>query len=262
MLNDAQLMDFEHAGVLRLPKFYREHHVAAMTDALWDDLAHRYGVDRARPGTWGIERPGHFQQLERSNAFSPLASAEIKSLLDRLLGDGKWLMPRHWGQPLVTFPTGSWDVPHAMWHLDYPPTDCLGEMPAVSVFVFLEAVRPKGGGTLYIHGSNRVVLDRARHCAVGERVSSAEMRAILQREEPWFAGLFRAGGADRIERYMSRATTVRNVDVQVCEMTGEPGDAIVMHPAMIHGVAANGLDRPRMMLVQRITRRSSNPSAD
>ena len=39
------------------------------------------------------------------------------------------------------------------------------------------------------------------------------------------------------------------------EMTGEPGDLIVMHPATLHGAAHNALDRPRLMLTEWIARR-------
>lgn len=53
---------------------------------------------------------------------------------------------------------------------------------------------------------------------------------------------------------MPEGERVRGVHVRVEEMTGEPGDLIVMHPAMFHSISPNGLDTPRMMLSQAIDR--------
>ena len=40
------------------------------------------------------------------------------------------------------------------------------------------------------------------------------------------------------------------VPVRVCEMLGEPGDVILMHPLMMHAPTPNVLATPRMMLTQ------------
>jgi ectoine hydroxylase-related dioxygenase (phytanoyl-CoA dioxygenase family) len=47
---------------------------------------------------------------------------------------------------------------------------------------------------------------------------------------------------------------MRGFPVRVEEMTGEPGDVFVMHPAMFHTVAPNALDRVRMALVETFYR--------
>jgi hypothetical protein len=70
---------------------------------------------------------------------------------------------------------------------------------------------------------------------------------------PYF--LFTPGGENRVERFMIEGGHARGFPVRVEEMTGEPGDLIVMHPATLHTVAANALDRPRMMVVQALYRR-------
>lgn len=253
-LSPQQLAEFEDQGAVRLPGFLDVSDVDRMATALWADLARRYGAERDNPGTWPHGRAAQFQQVERSGAFNALGSPSMRALADAFAGEGRWLQPRHWGQALVTFPTSEWDVPHAVWHLDYPPSDCLVRLPALSVFAFLEPVRPRGGGTPYVAGSHRVVMERARAVAGRARFSSADMRALLKAEEPWFTRLFTAGGGDRERAFMGTPGTARGMPVQVCEMTGEPGDVMLMHPAMIHGIAGNALDRPRMMLVHRIKR--------
>ena len=54
----------------------------------------------------------------------------------------------------------------------------------------------------------------------------------------------------------------REITVQVDEMTGEPGDLIVMHPVMLHTIAPNSLDRPRMMLAHSFFQRDALPGAN
>ena len=251
-LTPVQRSEFERVGVLRLPGFFAGPAIAGMADALWRDLGRRFGLDRRRPDTWTTPHPAQFQDLRRSGAFSAMDSPELAAVADALLGKGRWERPRSWGQPLVTFPTGAWDVPHKNWHLDLPANASLDELEMIRVFTFLEPARPRGGGTLYIAGSHRVVSDRGRQEASGSRLRSSEIRALLQREEPWFAALLSPGGGDRVKRFMSEGGRVCGVPLRVEEMAGEPGDLVIMHSATFHTVAPNGLDRPRMMLVQSL----------
>lgn len=253
--------EFDRVGVLRLPGFFGAATIAPMADALWADLRQRYGAVRDRPETWTVQRTGQHQALQRSGVFDALCSPRMEALVDGFLGVGAWDRPPHWGQPLVTFPTGGWDVPHNVWHLDLPVSRrqavALGGLPGIRIFTFLEPVRPRGGGTLYVAGSHKVVVDRTRAAAPGEGVRSADMKAALQCEEPWFGALFTAGGEDRVRRFMAEAGQARGLPVRVEEMTGEPGDVIVMHAAMLHTIAGNALDRPRMMLVHGIFHRQA-----
>jgi hypothetical protein len=241
--------EFDNIGVLRLPNFYAPEIVAPMADALWEDARQRFGIQRKRPETWTRERVHQHQKLEKAGVFDALGTSKMRALGDALLGAGAWPPPRHWGAPLVTFPSGAWDVPHSVWHLDLPGADYTARLPMIRVFVFLAQVRPRGGGTPYIAGSHKVVMDRARHAGQRERLRSGEMRKALQREEPWLASLLTPGGEDRARRFMVEGGTMRGFPVRVAEVTGEAGDVIVMHPAMFHSVAKNALDQPRMMQV-------------
>ena len=255
-LTSQQLAVFEQTGVVRLPGFLPKENIAAMADAIWADLRRRFGVERDRRDTWLLapHGPRGWQALIRSGAFSPLGTPELRELGDAFLGQGAWTPPKRWGQPLVTFPTGDWDVPHASWHIDLPASGSLGRLSVLRIFAFLEPVAPRGGGTAYVAGSHRAVVDRAREAGRERKLSSHHMRAVLQAEEPWLADLLSAGGADRIDRFMHRWGEMRGYPVRVEEMTGDPGDIILMHPAMIHVGTPNGLDRPRMMLVETFWR--------
>ena len=252
----AHRADFERTGLFRLTGFYPAADVAAMVDALWADLARRFGIDRQRPETWTKERPAQFLALSRSGAFTDLGSDRLAALADAMLGPGAWTRPHRWGQPLVTFPRqGIWEVPHTTWHLDYPGEGPIDALPAIRVFTFLEPVRSRGGGTLCIAGSHRVVGDLVRQAAPGAEMRSADVRAVLGIGEPWLSALFKPGGGERARRFMIDGGVARGLPVRVEEMTGDPGDVIVMHPFVLHTISPNARDRPRMMLVQSLGRR-------
>lgn len=244
-LTPERRQTFERDGMLSVPGFFAPGDMAALADVLWADLRRRFGIERHRPETWRDQRPAQFQSLTRSGAFDLLRPG-LATLADEFFGSGNW--EQHFGGPLVTFPTGDWAVPHNVWHLDSTPLDYATELKIIRVFTFLEPVHSRGGGTCYVEGSNRVVMDRVRNAAPGEGLRSADIKAILQREEPWFRSLFSRGGEDRERRFMVEGGSARGVAVRVKELTGQPGDVYVMHPAMLHTIAGNALDRPRMML--------------
>jgi hypothetical protein len=253
ILTPAQQEDFDRIGVLRLPGLLPIADVAAMAHALWADLASRYAIVRDDPATWITVRPAQFQALKRSCAFAALGSPRVRALADSLLGAGAWEAPRRWGQPLVTFPSPAWNLPRVMWHLDYPVGDKGERLTAVKLFAFLEPVLPHGGGTLVVAGSHKVATALSR--GAGRPARSADMRERLKAEHPWFARLWATPG-DEVRALLGVPSDVGGVTVEVQEMTGAPGDLVLMHPAMLHGLAHNALERPRMMLTQGLERRS------
>jgi ectoine hydroxylase-related dioxygenase (phytanoyl-CoA dioxygenase family) len=86
---------------------------------------------------------------------------------------------------------------------------------------------------------------------------SGEVKAYLRTLHPWLLELWNPdGGTDRISRYLDTGAVIDGVDVRVEELTGEPGDAVIMHPRLLHTMAANSLDTPRMMLLQFLHLRS------
>lgn len=214
-----------------------------MADALWEALAPR-GIRRDHPETWP---PGLVSQLggaARSGTFAGMASPAVVSVLDGMLG-GRWVRPQHWGVPLVSFPErAAWDVPAKHWHLDMPVA---AKAPEVArVFVILEPLEPRGGGTVVVTGSHRVML----RLAAGGRMRSGDAVKELRAREPWFAGLADSSLPGRVERFMEQGGIVDGVALRVVEMTGEPGDVFFMHPCLMHAFCTNAGDRARMMLTQ------------
>ena len=65
-LTGQQLDAFDREGVVPLPGFLPPSDAAEMADAVWSDLAVRFGIDRARRDTWTVQHPMHFQKVIRS----------------------------------------------------------------------------------------------------------------------------------------------------------------------------------------------------
>jgi hypothetical protein len=253
-LTPEQRDAFERKGVVRLPAFYPKADIELMADRLWADLEKRHGVQRERRDTWTVTSPAHFQDLKHAGAFSALGSAALFELADALLGPGNWEKPARWGGPLVTFPTPAPSLARPPWHLDIGGTERLDPLPTLRVFTFLEPAAAGGGGTLYVAGSHRLAMDI--ELARGGRVRSAQVRDRLKADHPWFARLLATPTAE-LRALIDVEATVGSHTVRLEEMTGEVGDLIVMHPAILHATGHNALDRPRIMLTEWISRRVS-----
>ena len=233
----ARAETYAREGVVRLPGAIPLSDVEAMAAAVRRKLA-------ARPQ--GTARPSKLSS--RTGEFDAMASPPVRAVLDALLG--RWEEPAHWGLPLVSFHTGeaAWDVPREHWHID------LGARPGehlrlARLFAFLTPSRPGGGGTGYVAGSHR--LFDALFEETGSALPSAQARQRLEARSPWFAALSsRQDHGERIQRFMGDGSELDGVPVRVCEMLGEPGDVLLMHPLMLHAPTPNVLATPRMMLTQ------------
>jgi ectoine hydroxylase-related dioxygenase (phytanoyl-CoA dioxygenase family) len=53
---------------------------------------------------------------------------------------------------------------------------------------------------------------------------------------------------------MSKGTSIDSVEVRVVEMTGEPGDVLLVHPMILHAPALNCSSSPRFALSTTVFR--------
>jgi ectoine hydroxylase-related dioxygenase (phytanoyl-CoA dioxygenase family) len=256
MLSSAQRDEFDQLGILRLPATIPPAEVTAMRQRVWEHLLDKHAIHSDRPETWTVRLPAQFQKLTGTGAFDAMATDQLCAVVDDLLGAGRWQRPAHWGRPLVTFPLpgSAWDVPTSGWHLD--SQDDLGELTMVVVFAHLAPVRPRGGGTLVMTGSHRLTMPTGPQ-ADNVPARSADVKAHLRTVHPWLRDLWKArGDVDRVHRYLAEGAVINGIQVRVEELTGEPGDAVIMHPRLLHVMAPNSLDTPRMMLLQFLHRPS------
>jgi hypothetical protein len=250
MLSAAQRDEFDRRGILRLAGTVPPAEVTTMRQRLWEHLSGTHAMHPDRPETWTVHRPAQFQKLTRTGAFDAMATGQLCAAIDDLLGAGRWRRPAHWGRPLVTFPLPgtAWNVPTSDWHIDSDGD--LDELTMLVVFAHLAPVRPGGGGTLVVTGSHRLPTSAGSR-AGNAPVRSAEVKAHLRTLHPWLSDLWNTGGdTGRRHRFLVEGAVIDGVQVRVEELTGEPGDAVIMHPRLLHVIAPNGLDTPRLMLLQ------------
>ena len=146
-------------------------------------------------------------------------------------------------QILITLPnTSKWIVPHLMWHLDFPrlPNN---QLPGVQMFTFLDSVKPQGGGTLVVSGSHQL-LNNQRF------ISSKEVKKTLKREEKYFTRLFSSQVENR-EKLLLENGKAGDVNLRIIELTGEPGDLYLADLRLLHTIAPNASNIPRLMLTNR-----------
>lgn len=178
--------------------------------------------------------------VKKSELFTKLQSDEIQRVAQSLVDDQSLVPMALRPQLLFTLPNAArWHVPNNMWHLDMPR---LGEAgcPGVQMFVLIDRVEPTGGGTLAVAGSHHLVNDEGV-------VRSKDVKSRLQ-QMPYFEQLFEK------ENTLTRPEAPgeeQGVPLDLVEMTGEPGDVYFMDLRVIHTLAPNALDRPRLMATQR-----------
>lgn len=81
----------------------------------------------------------------------------MPTALDAVFGPSQWLQPKPGAQVLFTLPRPGASVLPGTWHMD-----CGFERPSwpahgVKLFAFFGEVGPKGGGTMILPGTHRVV---------------------------------------------------------------------------------------------------------
>ncbi|HEX4216507.1 MAG TPA: phytanoyl-CoA dioxygenase family protein [Candidatus Dormibacteraeota bacterium] len=251
MLSESQRDEFSRTGLLRLPGALPVAEATEMCDRIWQFMAGKHGIDRDDPSTWTVESPTGFNPLARSGAFAGLDSPTITGAVEDLVGGPARRRER--GRVLVTFPeTGpAWCVPSSAWHFDYVPlVEGVAARP-VQLFAALNDVGPRGGGTMVLTGSHRLV---AMYIEERGDPKLSAVRSFVAARDPWVKDLWHgaAEGEDGVEarnrRYMDGDTDVDGVRLKVVELTGGAGDVYVMHSDCFHAKSQNCAGSPRIML--------------
>jgi len=229
--------------------------VRSLAESLWKALATEHGIDREDRSTWRVSRPFGFQAWVRSDAFSAMATPGVLELLDDLFGPCGWERPRHWGQPLVCFPSpeARWEVPRRHWHLDLPEGQWGFGLPGVRIFVLLDRVETHAGSTCFVAGSHLLVQRVVGESRGVEPLSSARMRKALARRSSWIRALLaETDGPERTARLLAGPSRTMGIELRLAEIVGEPGDVFVMDLRLLHAPAPNCGSAPRLVLGQAI----------
>ena len=243
---------FKTVGFVRLDGAVPLSDVKQMRDRAWA-LLEQQGFAELDRSTW---RPGPVSQLKDLRTGElPLDECPIvAAALDVVFGEGGWVPPSDWGQPLVTFPEtdGGWLMPSSVWHFDHFYAQP-GEITGVNVFLFIDDVEPAGGGTAVVQ-SSPLLADRMLEQSPSIEKLSDQNKKFLG-SHPWLQGLKTKKSDRNVERnrrYMDHDTDIDGIAARVTELTGKAGDVIVCHPALFHAPARNVSDRPRLMRTARV----------
>jgi hypothetical protein len=257
-LTPQQIEEYQLAGLTRLPGAVPRADAVAMADVLWAELARKHLVLKDRPETWTKPHPAQLSGPSRRGGFAAMASPAVRAAVDHVLGPSGWSDPARWGLPLATFPApGPWDITHQHWHLDALVRAGLPDPPVARVFVILAPLAPRSGGTLFALGSHRLLARAADE--EGCDLASAVGKTALKQRYSWFAELCsQPYQADRTARLMGAGGEAGGVAVRVVEMTGEPGDAFLMHPYLLHTFSPNRGTAPRLVLTQWVYGREAS----
>jgi hypothetical protein len=265
-LASSDIERFERDGYVVVRQAFSRADGLAMERRWWRELEDVHGI---RPDDRSSWRPivGDLKAAKRDPIQARILTDRVRGALDDLLGEAAWPPPRDWGRPLVTFPgPGTWDVPTGNWHWDNPCELHLDRPRALFIVSFIGPVAPRGGGTLILSGSPRLLLQQERRLPDSQRRDSiARLRERFHRSHPWLMALtgLAPSPADRIAALMDTETIIEGVPLRVVELTGDPGDMVFCHPVIVHCVAPNRAARPRFMRIKtQILTREGRELAD
>ena len=246
MVRVDELETFARDGLIRFPGAIDD--AGDLADAVWTHLGGR-GIARNDPTTW----PSAAVHQLGGIGPSPGQERGYALALDAVLGAGRWKGNKRGGQVAVTFPTpGPWTLPTRTWHTDAPYTEPLEPLSGALLFAFIDRVEVGSGGTLVLAGSHRAAARFASTRANVRTDKMATTRKAFFRSHEWLDALVRddAEPTTRMERFSVEAD-LDGLPLRVVELTGEAGDIVVAHPLMVHCVAPNCGDRPRLMRIMR-----------
>jgi hypothetical protein len=256
VLSPDDLAFFYQWGYVRITDALPASFVARVQDAIWNQLEAKQGVRRDDPATWHTWWMGMKKEVIDVRAKTEV-SERLTGAVNQLLGEGQWRPLKTLGGLLMTMPDKSkpWERVFD-WHFDNDPRQYQDGITELMLFTFYSSVEPRGGGTLILAGSPRLV-----EKYMAERFQEGTPDGLPRTDEmakwhPWLMELMgskRANRAIGIElprstpELMQETPDIHGVTLRIEELTGEPGDAILCHPAMLHAVSANCSDRPRIM---------------
>lgn len=244
--------EFRQRGLVKLPGFLPGELLVPVRDRLYQVLER---AEVCRDRSWIAERvsdPESFlayqSQLQKrlkassQEILSSCNLAELHAPAEELAQEALQSLVEL-PQLLFTAPNAEhWSLPTSMWHVDVPRLGGAG-CPGVQMFTFVDEVLSGAGGTVVIAGSHHYANDSGR-------LKSKLVKKQLRQTHPWFKQLFDGKGVDD-RAYLDTPTRDGPVELQVVELTGQPGDVYFMDIRMIHSLAPNASDFPRLMLTQR-----------
>jgi hypothetical protein len=249
-LSPEDLAHFAQQGYVRVSEALSSEYVAKVQAAIWEQLNAQYGIVQTDRATWKAGWCGINKNTVDKKAGKQ-TTPRLIGAVNQLLGEGNWRPLKTLGGLLLTLPfdpSEQWDRAFD-WHVDNDPRLYLGSLDELMLFTFYSSVERHGGGTLILSGSHRLI-EHYLQTNPNDTVSALSLiKDGLFRWHPYFAELtwHRSAALRSTEALMESPVDVHGFPVQVVELTGKPGDAILCHPALLHAISANCSSTPRLM---------------
>ncbi len=251
-LSPSQIDFFQKKGFLKVPGLLDEKVALKIQAEIWDELYAEFGIEKSNPESW--KTPPHSpRNTKHSHTNKELINNNFRSVIDELIGAENWNEPSTWGGFLITFPDQNpdkWNLGNKLWHWDYELFRT-PELGGLLILSFFSEVRPKGGGTLVVSGSHRVLAKYYRSLTPAQKnMKHGKQRKHFMSTHPYFVKLTASDitSADQIAEFMDNETSVDEVPLRVFELTGKPGDVVFCHPRIVHAPAGINLNNyPRFM---------------
>jgi hypothetical protein len=255
VLTPEQHAEFSRRGLLRLDGLLSPQSVQRARRVV---LARLEQLGLWKDGAWRLEsqpRP-EFPATglktakaignKRPELEALLDEPALRAAVDTLLEGRAWdrsIYPRP--QLLFTLPNiDAWALPPG-WHVDAPRL-ASGAWPGLQMFACLDHVAPRGGGTLAIAGSHRLL-------NAGRNIKASGLRRLLAPED-FFRRIWGKQPIPWGDHAALPSGAVGDVPLEVVELTGAAGDAWLLDLRTLHSAAPNAAARPRMMVTHRFVR--------
>jgi hypothetical protein len=246
--NETTVEHFYAHGWMHVRGAFSCDDAAAMRSAAWHALA-KVGISEGDPSTWTKERPEHLQHLKADPVFRAVGSERLLTAIGAVFAGQAYERPKNWGALFLAFPSvHPWNVPGRGWHVDANYLSALSPPAGVRTHALLGDVAPRGGGTLILSGSHRLVHKHFTDNPPPRGARGADCRKLLL-SHPYIRDLHAESDAiSRAARFMDCAEEHEGIPLQVVENTGMAGDVILLHPLVLHVATSNNGRAPRFLL--------------
>jgi hypothetical protein len=261
VLSAEELHHFEKWGYVRVPHALSEGFVERVRTVIWRELEAQHAMVETDPSTWRPDWCGINKDIIDGSARTQVTE-RLSGAISQILGEGQWRPIRTYGGLLMTMPephTQAWEAAGIGWHFDNDPRFYLSGFDELMLFTFYSSVEAQGGGTLALAGSHRLI-EAFLQSGAAEGVDGNALLKAFVKWHPYLAQLQGLQPREHADAYrIGTVSEVNGIEVYVAEFTGEPGEAILCHPALLHAGSRNPSNRPRIMRrtnIRRLRKRS------
>jgi hypothetical protein len=256
ILSSEALTFFAEQGYVRVTDALQPAYMQRVRTAIWRELETHHGMVETAPSTW---RPGWcgINKDKIDGSAGTEVTGRLSGAIGQILGEGQSRPIKTYGGLLMTMPEvnpPAWEVVRNDWHFDNDPRSYRSGFDELILFTFYSSVEVQGGGTLALAGSHRLV-EAFMQSGAAEGQHGNDLLKAFVKWHPYLAQLQGLHPREPADAYrIGTVSEVNGIEAFVAEFTGEPGDAILCHPSLLHASSRNHSNRPRIMRRTNIRR--------